>query len=99
MKKKDKQLERNFSNFFKSAIDIFYKPQTTIRRIKGKLIGRTHIWDRVKVSDSVTVKAWNLKNKVIYKINPETGEKEEIPMTKEQVKEFTRMEEEENNGE
>lgn len=98
MKDKNKAEIRSLSDLLKSASDIFYKPQTTLRRIKGKLTGKTHVWDTVGFEESLTVKSWNLEKKIVYQLNKETGEREEFPMTEEEVKHFTEMERKKNSG-
>lgn len=98
MKDKNKAEVRSLSNLLKSASNILYKPQTTLRRIKGKLTGKTYSWDTVGFKESVTINSWNLKKKVIFKINEKTGQREEIPMTEEEIKHFTEIERKKNSG-
>jgi hypothetical protein len=77
-----------FKDFVRAVLDIKNNVQVTKRYSKNKLIANANAYDTVGASDKMEYIQYNANKKVVIKKDPITGERKEIPFTKEQEEKF-----------
>ncbi|MFA7627996.1 MAG: hypothetical protein WCY37_01055 [Candidatus Dojkabacteria bacterium] len=76
--------DSEWKNFIRAVFDIKYNVQVTKRYLKGKLFAKANMYDEVGVKDKGEQLHFNLKKKVFFVKDPNTGDIKEVPFTKEQ---------------
>lgn len=77
-----------FKDFIRAVFDIKNNVQVTKRYAKSKLIANANTYDTAGVSDKMEYIQYNAQKKVVIEKDPVTGERKEIPFTKEQGEKF-----------
>lgn len=77
-----------FKDFIRAVFDIKNNIQVTKKYEKKKLIANVNAYDTAGVSDEMEYIQYNAQKKVIVEKDPITGERKEVPFTKEQEEKF-----------